>query len=168
MMHVFFMGCGVQRARGARAAFGEFEEAPITFPPTYKYQPGTQASCPLVSHPYQALLCFREICVVSFYGEIRPPLGATPTLLSMRFLEESVGTLISGHKEGFEWSSMLMDTRRRAATGVARLFAVTGKNDGVAVKGSEGRTCNIVEHGRDRIDILAPNRHQQLSLLPRV
>ncbi|CAM9113698.1 unnamed protein product [Ectocarpus sp. 13 AM-2016] len=32
----------LERARGPRAAFGEFEEAPITFPPTYKYQPGTQ------------------------------------------------------------------------------------------------------------------------------
>eukprot|EP00903_Cladosiphon_okamuranus_P010739 g10150.t1 len=32
----------LERARGSRAAFGEFEEAPITFPPTYKYQPGTQ------------------------------------------------------------------------------------------------------------------------------
>ncbi|CAM9210740.1 unnamed protein product [Hapterophycus canaliculatus] len=34
----------LERARGTRAAFGEFEEAPISFPPTYKYQPGTQAS----------------------------------------------------------------------------------------------------------------------------
>lgn len=41
---VLVLAVGLQRARGSRAAFGEFEEAPITFPPTYKYQPGTQAS----------------------------------------------------------------------------------------------------------------------------
>ena len=88
----------------------------------------------------------------------------------MRFLEESIATLISGQKgkafngRRYSW----IQEEEQLFTGAARLYAVKGKNDGVAVKGSEGRTCNVVEHGRDRIDILSPNRHQQLCLLPRV
>lgn len=41
MLVTFLLVIG-QRARGPRAAFGEFEEAPMKFAPTYKYQPGTQ------------------------------------------------------------------------------------------------------------------------------
>ncbi|CAM9192473.1 unnamed protein product [Discosporangium mesarthrocarpum] len=32
----------IERSRGPGAAFAEFDEGPLTFPPTYKYQPGTE------------------------------------------------------------------------------------------------------------------------------